>query len=217
MKKLIEQLKEHEGSVRENGRHFPYKCPAGKLTLGYGRNIEANGISEDEALRLLSDDLRHRKTTLMTQYPFYTGQDITPEEFANTAKTTGRHMPVFVGSETYIGYGRIISVYGISEDEAEFLLMNDVKNSALEVKTALPWTEKLNEARRSVIINMAFNMGLRTLLTFKNTLRYAEKGDYEATAKGMLNSLWAKQVKGRATELAEQMRTGAWEERWLRF
>ena len=30
----------------------------------------------------------------------------------------------------------------------------------------------------------------------------------EGAARGMLASLWAKQVKGRAVRLAEQMRTG---------
>ena len=27
----------------------PYRCPAGKLTIGYGHNLEANGISEEIA------------------------------------------------------------------------------------------------------------------------------------------------------------------------
>lgn len=36
----------------------PYHCSAGKLTIGVGRNLESNGISEDEALYLLENDIK---------------------------------------------------------------------------------------------------------------------------------------------------------------
>lgn len=35
----------------------PYRCPAGKLTIGIGRNLETTGISKAEAMLLLSNDL----------------------------------------------------------------------------------------------------------------------------------------------------------------
>jgi lysozyme len=41
----------------EGLRLFPYKCPAGKLTIGYGHNIEDNGITEEIAVKLLDNDL----------------------------------------------------------------------------------------------------------------------------------------------------------------
>ena len=52
-KTVEEYIKRNEGL-----RLKPYKCSAGKLTLGYGRNIEDNGISEIEAEFLLSSDIR---------------------------------------------------------------------------------------------------------------------------------------------------------------
>jgi lysozyme len=42
----------------EEIRLKPYKCPAGKLTIGVGRNIEENGITKDEALYLLNNDIK---------------------------------------------------------------------------------------------------------------------------------------------------------------
>ena len=36
----------------------PYHCSAGKLTIGVGRNLESNGISEDEAMYLLENDIK---------------------------------------------------------------------------------------------------------------------------------------------------------------
>lgn len=50
---LIKHLKQDEGL-----RLKPYKCPAGKLTIGIGRNIEDNGISESEAEYLLNNDIK---------------------------------------------------------------------------------------------------------------------------------------------------------------
>lgn len=48
----IDLIKRHEGFVGQ-----PYKCPAGKLTIGYGRNIEDNGITLDEGDYLLRNDV----------------------------------------------------------------------------------------------------------------------------------------------------------------
>jgi lysozyme len=60
MTDLAEQLiMRHEGL-----RLKPYRCPAGKLTIGYGRNIEDNGITRDEALFLLRNDLAAARETL---------------------------------------------------------------------------------------------------------------------------------------------------------
>jgi lysozyme len=44
--------------LRDEGlRLKPYRCPAGKLTIGVGRNIDDRGISESEALCLLDNDI----------------------------------------------------------------------------------------------------------------------------------------------------------------
>ena len=52
-KRLYDQLILHEGI-----RLKPYRCPAGKLTIGVGRNLDDNGISTQEAYVLLDNDLK---------------------------------------------------------------------------------------------------------------------------------------------------------------
>lgn len=52
MKRLIAMLQRHEGL-----RLKPYKCTAGKLSIGYGRNLDDMGISEVEAMVLLRHDI----------------------------------------------------------------------------------------------------------------------------------------------------------------
>jgi len=51
--KLTEQLKRHEGF-----RAKPYRCPGGALTIGYGRNLDAGGITKAEAEQLLENDIQ---------------------------------------------------------------------------------------------------------------------------------------------------------------
>ncbi len=43
--------------VDEGLRLKPYRCTAGRLTIGVGRNLEDRGISEAEALLLLDNDI----------------------------------------------------------------------------------------------------------------------------------------------------------------
>ena len=53
---LILAVKLDEGRRVKNGRHELYQCPSGCWTIGYGRNLEANGISEVEAVDLVTAD-----------------------------------------------------------------------------------------------------------------------------------------------------------------
>ena len=107
-----------------------------------------------------------------------------------------------------IGCGRNLDDVGISKEEALLMLHNDIKKADEQVIKALPWTKNMDRVRYSVLVNMAFNIGIHGLLEFKNTLKLVEQGKYVEASKQMLISLWAKQVGNRAIELAKQMETG---------
>jgi len=113
-----------------------------------------------------------------------------------------------------IGVGRLIDARkggGLSEDEIEYLLANDVRQKTAEVRAALPWYDGLNDARKAVLVGMAFQMGAAGLLGFRQTLG-AVRGERYANAAGlMLQSSWAKQTPGRANRMARQMETGEWQ------
>jgi len=55
---------------------------------------------------------------------------------------------------------------------------------------------------------MCFNLGIKGLLGFNNTLALIGAGDWERAANGMLASKWAKQVGCKAIALSELMRKG---------
>jgi lysozyme len=106
-----------------------------------------------------------------------------------------------------IGCGRNLTDVGISADECEGMLAADIAHVENQAHT-FPWYAALNEARQAVILSLLFNMGLRTLLTFTNTLKLIETGKYAEAADAMEKSLWAKQVGDRAKRLSEMMRSG---------
>lgn len=63
MSRIIDDIKRDEGFVSK-----PYKCPAGKLTIGYGTNIE-DGITKAEAELLLSFRLNQMISQLLEVKP----------------------------------------------------------------------------------------------------------------------------------------------------
>lgn len=108
-----------------------------------------------------------------------------------------------------IGVGRNLTDVGISDLECTTLLEGDIARTTAALDKNLTWWRNLDPIRQRVIVNMAFNMGVAGLMTFKNTLAAVQNGDYAAAATGMLQSKWAAQVGARAVRLSNMMRTGA--------
>ena len=110
-----------------------------------------------------------------------------------------------------IGCGRLIDARfgdGLTPEEVDYLLENDVADTAREVYAAWPWVAGLDAVRRRVLMNMAFNLGVPKLKLFKATLAAVAQGDYVKASEQMLKSRWAGQVGARAQRLARMMATG---------
>ena len=97
----------------------------------------------------------------------------------------------------------------LSQDEADLMLSNDYDKYLAEAQKVKVF-EKLNNARKAVIINMIFNLGLPRFLLFKNFIRAMEKDNFSQPSSEILTSKPAKQVGKRAVELALQMEKGVW-------
>lgn len=110
-----------------------------------------------------------------------------------------------------IGVGRNLDDVGISMDEAEMLLANDIQHAINSIDATFPWAMGLDSARKDALTNMAFNMGIGGLMGFRKFLAAMQSGDYNTAADEMLDSQWAKQVPNRAYRLSVQIRTGAYQ------
>jgi len=68
---IQDQLLRHEGL-----RRFPYKDSAGKWTIGVGRNLDEVGITKNEALYLLDNDLGRVRAELDQALPWWRELDL---------------------------------------------------------------------------------------------------------------------------------------------
>ncbi len=112
-----------------------------------------------------------------------------------------------VGKVT-IGVGRNLTDVGLSDNEIDILLKNDIDRAVADLDRELSWWRQLNEARQRVMIDLCFNLGIGSLLGFKNTLHFIKTGDYNSAATNLLKSKYASQVGIRADTLAKMLRTG---------
>lgn len=106
-----------------------------------------------------------------------------------------------------IGVGRNLDDVGITEEEAFFLLDNDIKH-VLEELSSIKVFPLLSDPRQRVIAELAFNLGMGNLMEFKDMWKAIQEKNWDKAADEMLDSLWAKQVGKRATRLVARMRTG---------
>lgn len=62
---MVRQLRLHEGE-----RLKPYRCTAGKLTIGIGRNLDDRGITREESAYLLANDIAAEERELLRALPW---------------------------------------------------------------------------------------------------------------------------------------------------
>lgn len=106
-----------------------------------------------------------------------------------------------------IGYGRNIDDLGISIEEAEFLLQNDLKRCR-EQLAPYPWYVNQPKNVQDALLNMCFNIGINRLLGFKRMITALIVKDYTKAAIEALDSKWATQVGQRAKDIALMIRQG---------
>ena len=113
------------------------------------------------------------------------------------------------GFET-IGAGRNISKsgLGLSDDEVDYLLENDIVRVIKELSSEYPWFKDLDDVRKDAIIDISFNLGATRLRGFKRALAAMDAADYKTASLEFLDSKWSRDVKGRSAELAYMIEMG---------
>ena len=108
-----------------------------------------------------------------------------------------------------VAYGRNISPggIGISKEEADYLLRNDVNRTIKECQN-FKWFDKLDSQRQSVIVQLCFQLGYPALSTFHLMLAALSQSppDFKTAAAELLDSKFAKQdTPARAKRMAQQL------------
>lgn len=109
--------------------------------------------------------------------------------------------------------GNLSWLYGINVENAGSIGLARVVLSYLirEKDTALQahdWYPLLDEARASVFLEMAYNMGIGGILSFTSAIHYASLKAWGSCAASILDSKAAKQLPGRYKALANIIITG---------
>jgi len=107
-----------------------------------------------------------------------------------------------------IGWGRNLEDRGIDELEAERLFDRDWHDAEDGATTLVKNWNQLSQNRKSVLVDMVFQMGLEGVKKFQVTLFHIENENFQTAAFHMRNSLWAKQTPERAEEDAKLMEEG---------
>jgi lysozyme len=110
-----------------------------------------------------------------------------------------------------IGVGRNVDNrggLGLSEDEIDYLLSNDIVRCIKEINKEYVWFGDLDEVRTEAVIDAFFCLGATRFRGFHKMIEAFERADYKEAATQLLDSRFAEQTGNRATELAEIIKTG---------
>ena len=107
-----------------------------------------------------------------------------------------------------IGYGRNLVNTGISREEAQLMLKNDIKKAVtvlcdiFTVDEIKSWSYNTQIA----MVDMIFNIGEYGFKQFKKMITAIKDKNFELAAKELLDSLYAQQVPNRANRNADAIR-----------
>ena len=104
--KLTDMLVDHEGMRRK-----PYRCTAGKLTIGVGRNLDDRGISPDEAMYMLANDIKDSRRELSAAFPWF-------DKLDEVRQAVLIDMCVNLGLSRLHGFRNTLALIGVGKYEA---------------------------------------------------------------------------------------------------
>ena len=107
-----------------------------------------------------------------------------------------------------IGYGHNLDAKGISKKIAVLILGEDIDEAIAGCESKISFFKSLDIPRQSVLVNLAFNMGLGGLLSFEKMLGFMSEGRYNEAARELQNSLEMKEVPNRIFPLIKILETG---------
>lgn len=200
IEQTLNDLDEDEGF-----RAYAYRCPAGLWTIGYGFNIDVQsqtGISEEEA-----DFLLHRDMLVDPQYANMTTEAQNEARIVEKCRWIFNRYLEHTRNGWFIGYGRAVHPSlgkGLSKFEARYILQRRIFALHEAAQNKFKSYLVLSPERKSVILNMFYNMGLPRLQGFVKMWDAIQRGAIHTTVAEMRDSKWYREVPVRAEKLCQQ-------------
>ena len=104
-----------------------------------------------------------------------------------------------------LGVGRNLDANGISEDEAMYMLDNDIKRVTKNLENVWGVYRTFPEKARMVCIDMSFQMGISGFMNFRQTRALMEMGAWLEASEELLRSKYAVQTPNRAAYNSRQL------------
>jgi lysozyme len=105
-----------------------------------------------------------------------------------------------------VGYGCNLDV-GLTQYAASALLTAQATECANSLAT-YTWANGLNDVRASVLIELAFNLGISGLMNFQRMIAAIRSGDWQSAHDQLLDSDAARELPARYGMLADLLLTG---------
>ena len=198
MESVTEQSKKYLKKF-EGLRLSPYRCPAGKWTIGYGHNLEARGLIYTEVQHILNH-----------------GGKLSVEEEEKIEYQRNGMVPDDV--KTLLnGISPPEQMLSISKESAELILENDIKSCILQLETREYFLEA-PEHIQIVLICLVFQCGLRGMeekirkrwgtydLHGQLFITKLKRKEYDRAAGILVDSFLSDQTPRRTIELYKVMK-----------
>jgi lysozyme len=147
---------------------------------------------DDVNLKLLQTELLHDEGVVLRIYP---------DQFGYATCGVGHLI-----TKHDVEYGQPFGTK-ISERRARQLFDEDVKRTVETLFAKFPWVATQPAHVQRALANMAFQLGIAGLSSFRRTLAMVKAGKYDAACVNGLKSDWAKQTPARAQRVMALLRT----------
>lgn len=129
-------------------------------------------------------------------------------------RAEGIKLTAYVDTSGYLHIGHGICIddrvkgAGITPHEAAYLLQNRMAVAMTVLSRNAHRLLHCSDIRKTVIVCMAYQLGVAGVEAFEKMFAALEKGDFATAADEMLDSVWAKQTPERAARMAQIMASG---------
>ena len=106
-----------------------------------------------------------------------------------------------------IGYGKRVKYLKVTKEQAEEWLKEDLDHLKYVLADKYEWFLPAPQEVRDIVIEMSYQLGVKSFSKFKKTIFLLANKDYRAASTEMLDSKWARDdTPSRAKELSDRMK-----------